>query len=80
MVIYVWGWGGKMGAPSPAQPPIGSAFLTNTFEIQEFMSASVCMHMCSTCMLTSVPKHVRMLTVEAPLGRPPLLPFEPNPL
>lgn len=43
----------------------------------------VCVYMHSACMLTSVPKHVCVLrkdvTVEAPLGRPPLL-FELNPL
>lgn len=50
------------------------------------MSASVCVYIYSACILTSVSRHVCVLrkdvtvTVQAPLGRPPLLLFELNPL
>lgn len=52
----------------------------SAFEIQELklMSASVCVHACSQVYPSMLRKDV---TVEAPLGRPPLLLlFELNPL
>lgn len=75
-----------MGAPSLHNLPF--ALISDfcyAFEIQgcKFMS-SVCVHIYSTRMLTSVPQHVCVLcndvTVEPPLGRLPLLLFELNPL
>lgn len=70
-VLYAGGV--KNGGAFPAKPPIGSDFLS-----------SVCVHTYSTGMLTSVPKHVCVLrkdvSVEPPLGWPPLLFFKLNPL
>lgn len=65
--------GVENGGAFPAKPPIGSGFLSN-----------VCMHMKSTGMLTTLPKHVCVLCkdvrVEPPLGWPPLLFFKQSPL
>lgn len=73
------GGGGKMGAPSPHHVPLAVFLISaNVFEIQDYkFMSSVCVY--SAHMLTSVPKNVCDVTVEPPLGRPLLLPFELNP-